>query len=70
MIAITHLPQVAAYSTTHILIAKKEENGRTYTNIKVLSPEEKIREIAKLISDGEVTSKQLEYAKELVEKAK
>ncbi len=70
VIAITHLPQVAAYSTTHILIAKKEENGRTYTNIKVLSPEEKIREIAKLISDGEVTSKQLEYAKELVEKAK
>ncbi len=70
VIAITHLPQVAAYSTTHILIAKKEENGRTYTNIKVLSPEEKIREIAKLISDGEVTSKQLDYAKELVSKAK
>ena len=70
VIAITHLPQVAAYSTTHMLITKKEENGRTYANIKVLTPEEKIREIAKLISDGDVTSKQLEYAKELVEKTK
>lgn len=68
VISITHLPQVAARSTDHILISKKEENGRTYTSIKRISKEEKVREIAKLISDGEITEKQLDYARELVDK--
>ena len=66
VIAITHLPQVAAYSNNHILISKKEINGRTFSEIKELSKEEKIREIAKLISNGEVTESQLEYARELI----
>ncbi len=68
VIAITHLPQVAAYSDHHILISKKEENGRTFSKIKELSKEEKIIEIAKLISNGEVTDKQVEYARELTNK--
>ncbi len=66
VISITHLPQVVAYSSTHILIDKKEIDGRTYVSVKELSKEEKIKEIAKLISNGEVTDRQLEYAKELI----
>lgn len=66
VIAITHLPQVAAFGTHHLKISKSVNKGRTYTEIKELSLEEKIHEIASLISGGKVTDKQLEYAKELI----
>ena len=66
VITITHLPQVASLSDHHIRISKKVSNNRTYTTIKELSLDEKIYEIASLISSGKVTDKQLEYAKEMV----
>ena len=66
VITITHLPQVASLSDHHIRIAKKVSNNRTYATIKELSLDEKIYEIASLISSGKVTDKQLEYAKEMV----
>ena len=66
VITITHLPQVASLSDHHIRISKKVTNNRTYTTIKELSLDEKIYEIASLISSGKVTDKQLEYAKEMV----
>lgn len=66
VISITHIPQVASLSNNHIKISKKVVNGRTYTTIKELNLEEKIQEIATLISDGKITDKQLEYAREMV----
>lgn len=66
VISITHMPQVASLSDHPILISKTVKDGRTYSNVKELSLEEKIRQIAYLISGGKVTEKQLEYAKEMV----
>ena len=66
VISITHLPQVAALSKNHIKISKEIKNKRTYTYINYLSLDEKIYEIASLISGGKVSEKQLEYAKEMV----
>ena len=66
VITITHIPQVASLSNNHIKISKSVSNGRTHTSIKELSLEEKINEIAMLISDGKVTESQLKYAKEMV----
>lgn len=66
VISITHLPQVASLSNHHIKISKSVSKGRTFTHIKELTLEEKIHEIAELISGGKVTDKQLEYAKEMV----
>ena len=66
VISITHLPQVAALSKNHIKISKMVKGNRTFTEIKELSVEEKIYEIASLISGNKVTDKQLEYAKEMV----
>ena len=60
------MPQVASLSDHPILISKTVKDGRTYSNVKELSLEEKIRQIAYLISGGKVTEKQLEYAKEMV----
>ena len=66
VIAITHMPQVASLSDHHILISKDVKGNRTYAHIKELTLDEKIRQIAYLISGGNVTEKQLEYAKEMV----
>ena len=66
VITITHLPQVACLSDHHIRINKNVIGKRTYASAKELNLEEKVYEIASLISSGKVTEKQLEYAKELV----
>ena len=66
VISITHLPQVASLSDHHILIEKEVKKDRTYVHIQELSLEDKIKEIAHLISGDKVTEKQLEYAREMV----
>jgi DNA repair protein RecN (Recombination protein N) len=66
VIAITHMPQVASLSDHHILISKEVKGQRTYAHMKELSLDEKIQQVAYLISGGKVTEKQLEYAKEMV----
>jgi DNA repair protein RecN (Recombination protein N) len=66
VIAITHMPQVASLSDHHILISKEVKGQRTYAHMKELTLEEKIRQVAYLISGGNVTEKQLDYAKEMV----
>ena len=66
VISITHLPQVAALSKNHVKISKDIKNNRTYTSIKYLNLEEKIYEIASLISTDKVSQKQIDAAKEMV----
>lgn len=66
IIAITHLPQIAAVSDRHFYIEKIEEKGHTVTSISALTDEEKINEIAKLISGEKVTESSLKSAKELI----
>lgn len=66
VISITHLPQVASLSNHHLKISKQVKDGRTYTSIKKLTLEEKIYEVASMISGGKVTNSQLEYAKEMI----
>ena len=66
VIAITHMPQVAAKSDHAIRVEKRVEGGRTTTHIEPLSLEEKVKEVAFLISGGEITERQLAYAKEIV----
>lgn len=66
VIAISHLPQVARNAKTHYRIEKIVKDERTKTSIKELSFDERVNEIANLISDGKITEKQLEYARELL----
>jgi DNA repair protein RecN (Recombination protein N) len=66
VIAITHMPQVASLSDHHILISKEVKGQRTYAHMRELTLDEKIRQVAYLISGGNVTEKQLDYAKEMV----
>ena len=66
VIAITHAPQVACLSDHAIMISKQVKQGRTSTAIKELSLDGKIDAVAGLISNGKITDKQREYAKEMV----
>ncbi len=67
VLCVTHLPQVAAMGTHHLKISKEIMDGRTFTKIKELNKEERIDEIASMISNGEATNSSKEVAKELLD---
>ncbi|WP_174613760.1 DNA repair protein RecN [Virgibacillus ihumii] len=69
VLCITHLPQVAAMSDTHILINKQEKNHRTYTNIQELSPDRKIDELSRMLTGTKLTDTAKKHAQELLELA-
>lgn len=69
VICITHLPQIAANGDTHYRIEKNTANNRTYTNIKELTLDERIDEIARLIAGNNITEKTIEHAHEIIELA-
>lgn len=66
VIAITHLPQMASKGNTHLFVYKSDVDERTTSNIKSLSQEERINEIAKMLSTGVPTDIALKNAKELL----
>lgn len=67
LISITHLPQVAAKANRHLKVQKKPTADRTLTEVKLLSAEERVVEIATLLSGSVVTDSALVQAKELIE---
>lgn len=66
IVAITHLPQIAALGHVHFRVAKQVTSGRTRTQITRLSNEEQMAQVASLISGAEITDAALESAKELM----
>ncbi len=69
IIAITHLPQIAARADEHYLIEKHTEGDSTVTDIHLIEGDERVEEIARLLSGGELTEAGLINAKELIESA-
>ncbi len=68
-IAITHLPQVAACGNQHYFVSKKEINGSTETHLKTLNNEERINEIANMLSGDSTSEIAKQNAKELLQNA-
>lgn len=66
IIAITHLPQIAAMSADHHVVEKRILNGRTITSVRRLSQDEHLLEVARLVSGEEVTESSLNMARELI----
>ena len=66
LIVITHLAQVAAKGNENYKVVKYDENGITKTTIVTLSDEEKLNEIAQLISGSKITDAAISQAKELI----
>ncbi len=67
IISITHLPQIAALSQRHFYVEKSDLKDETIAKIKILNEEEKITEVAKLISGESVTAAAEKSARELIE---
>jgi DNA repair protein RecN (Recombination protein N) len=66
VIAISHLPQIAAKAEAHLFVYKETKSNRTVTAIKNLSAEERITEIAKMIGGASPSALALENARELI----
>ncbi|MBM3165512.1 MAG: AAA family ATPase [Bacteroidetes bacterium] len=62
LLAITHLPQVAAKAQGHLKVSKEEEGNRTITRVTALDNEERIVEIARLLSGEEIKPEALQQA--------
>ncbi len=66
IIAITHLPQIAGLSDFHYAVEKKKAGDRVVSSIRILKGEERIKEVAKLMSGEKVTEATLNGARELM----
>ena len=67
VISITHLPQIAAYGKYHYHVYKTDEQDTTISKIELLSPEQRINEIAYMLSGKNITDAAVKNAKELLE---
>ena len=66
VLCVTHLPQLAALAHTHLLIAKSERDGRTYTSVTPLDLEGRKRELARIIGGTNITETTLKSAEEML----
>ena len=66
LISVTHLPQIASKSKEHIKVFKTIKNNKTRTEIKILDSEERVVEIARLLSGKRISDAAITNAKELL----
>lgn len=70
VICVTHLAQIAAAADNHLLIEKSVSAGRTFTDVKTLTYNERTYEIARIMSGAQMTEKLYDSAKELLDRSK
>jgi DNA repair protein RecN (Recombination protein N) len=66
VITITHLPQIAAKGNQHYKVFKQEKDDTTFTQLKELSQDERIVEIAEMLSGKEISDSAMSHARELL----
>lgn len=66
VISITHLPQIASKGDNHLFVYKDDSNDKTISKIKTISAEERVNEIAKMLSSGKPGEAALNNARELL----
>ena len=64
--SITHLPQIASKGDTHILVYKETDGGQTKSRLKILTPQERVMEIARMLSGEVLSEAAIENAKYLL----
>lgn len=70
VITITHLPQIAAKGSTHYFVFKKDEAYTTTTNLRELTIDERIKELAQMLSGSQITDAAIQNAKEMLKNNK
>jgi len=66
VLAITHLPQIAAKGKYHYKVFKTEKDNKTITNMKELSDKERVKELAEMLSGKAITDSAMQHAKQLL----
>lgn len=66
VISVTHSPQIASLASCHLLIEKKESDGRTESSVREITGDERTEEIARIIGGISITEKQTEAAREML----
>lgn len=66
LVSITHLPQIASKAENHFFVYKTVVDEKTHSNIKVLTHEERVVEVAKMLSNAEVTEEAMKAAEVLL----
>jgi len=69
VLVVTHSPQVAAYGTHHYVVGKTEKLGRVLTHVRFISDEERLGEVARMLSGAEITESAKQMAEELLTKS-
>ena len=70
VICITHLPQIACFGGSHFRVAKEVAGGRTATTVEMLTDEQKIEEISRMLGGVDLTQTTREHAREMLSGAK
>ncbi len=70
VICITHLPQIASFGRTHYRVTKRVSDGRTKTEVRQLSEDERLEEITRMLGGVEITDKTRAAAREMLKAAK
>ena len=70
VLCVTHSPQIAAFADNHMLIEKVTDDSATYTHVRRLEGEDRVREIARIISGENITPTALLNAREMIESSK
>ena len=67
VLCITHLPQIAAFADRHLLIEKSERGGRTRTGVRNMEEQERVEEIARMLSGASLTEASRLHARQMLE---
>ncbi|MCU0579071.1 MAG: DNA repair protein RecN [Desulfobacterota bacterium] len=70
VICITHLPQIAVYAAGHFQVLKKTKGPRTLTDIRLLTEEERVQELARMLSGSQTSASTIALAREFLQKAR
>jgi DNA repair protein RecN (Recombination protein N) len=66
VLCVTHLPQIAAFASQHLVVEKREDHGRTKTQIRVLDDHARTQEVARMLSGAKVTDTSLQHAAQMI----
>ncbi|HEX4286905.1 MAG TPA: DNA repair protein RecN [Terracidiphilus sp.] len=66
VLCVTHLPQIAAFAGQHLVVEKREDHGRTKTQIRVLDDRARTYEVARMLSGAKVTDTSLQHAAQMI----
>ncbi len=70
IICVTHSPQISSAADTHFRIEKKSDNDKTWSSVEKLNREERINEVARLLSGLDITETSVKNAEELIKTIK